>query len=64
MRTVELLEQHDPGELVGQGHRPQREAVIDADQRRRPEGAAHHKREVAPGAAALLQEGAEGEAVV
>src|SRR3954454_432836 len=27
--AVELLEQHDPGELVGQGHRPEREPVVD-----------------------------------
>lgn len=63
MRPVELLEQNHPGELVGQRHRPQRQPPIDPLQHGRPEGSADHERQIDARLAALLQEGAEGEAV-
>ena len=44
--AVELLEQHDAGELVGQRDRAEREAVVDASQLE-PERAADHEAEVA-----------------
>ena len=54
----ELLEQHDPRELVRQGQRAQREAVVDVVELQ-PERAADDEAEVAPGLAALLQEARE-----
>ena len=64
MRPVELLEQNHPRELMGQRHRAQRQTVVHPLQGRRAEGAADHERHVRPHPAALLQERAEGEAVV
>ncbi len=64
MCTVELLEQDDPRQLVGQRHRAQRKLRIHAPQRRRSERSADHEGEVNAGLAALVDEGAEGEAVV
>jgi Protein of unknown function (DUF3467) len=64
MRPVELLEQHDPRKLVREGHRPKREAMVHARKRRRAKGAADHEREIAPLDLALLDEAAEGVAVI
>ena len=56
--TVELLEQHDPGELVRERHRPERQphvAVLEVDAL----GPADDEHEVEAGLAALLQKAAE-----
>ena len=61
--AIELLEQDDPRELVGQRHRAKRQAVIGARELE-PVRAADHEREVASGGSALLDEGREGKAVI
>src|SRR5436190_2311090 len=62
MAAVELLEQHDAGELVGQRERAEREAVVDAVEleAQRP---ADDKADVTAGLAAGLQEAAEAQRV-
>ena len=62
MPAVELLEQDDPRELVGQRQRAEREAVVDVVelQAERP---ADDEADVATGLAALLEKAAEGERV-
>lgn len=62
VRPVELLEQHDPGELVGQRHRSQRDPLVGALELD-PERAADDEGEIAPGLAALRKETAEAPAV-
>src|SRR3954470_13214869 len=56
--AVELLEQHDARELVGQGHRPEREPVVDAVELE-AERAADDEPDVAALVAAALDPGAE-----
>jgi Protein of unknown function (DUF3467) len=63
MRPVELLEQDHPGELVRQRDRTQRQPVVHALQRRRPEGTADHESQIDPTLPALLQEPTESHAV-
>src|SRR4051794_1949435 len=58
VRAVELLEQHNAGELMGQRHRPERElhvAVLQGETAR----PAHDEAEIPARLAALLQEAAE-----
>ena len=55
MGAVELLEQHDPRELVRQRHRPEREPVVARVELACPNGAADHEADVAAALAALLQ---------
>src|SRR4051794_41794596 len=58
VRAVELLEQHDAGELVGQRHRPERQlhvAVLEVEAPR----SADHEAEVLSRLAPLLEEAAE-----
>ena len=64
MRPVQLLQQDHPRELVGQRPRAHRQAVVDPLQRRRSAGAPDDERDLRSLPAALLQEGAEGAAVV
>ncbi len=62
MAAEELLEQDDARELVGQGERPERQAVVgvrELEAERPPDDEA----DVAPGLPALLEEAAEGERV-
>ncbi len=63
MPAVDLLEQHDARELVGQRQAPEREPVIDGVERE-PVGPANDEADVAPALAALLEEAAERERVV
>jgi len=60
--TVELLEQDDAGELVREGQRAEREAVVDAVEveAQRP---ADDEAQVATALATILQEAGEGHAV-
>jgi len=56
--AIDLLEQHDPRELVGQRERAEREAVVDVVERESVR-TADDEAEVAPALAPLLQEAAE-----
>jgi hypothetical protein len=60
--AVQLLEQDDPRELVGQRQRPEREAVVDLVELQ-TERAADDEADVAAGLAAVFEEAAEGERV-
>ena len=60
---VDLLEQHDARELVGQRQAPEREAVVDGVERE-PVRAADDEADVTPALAPFLQEAAERERVV
>src|SRR5450432_3952067 len=61
--AVELLEQDDARELVGQGQRAEAEAVVDLLERR-AHRTADDETDVARCLAALLDEGGEAQAVV
>ena len=64
MRAVELLQQHYPRELVGQRHRPQRKAMVDAvEVGGHAEWPADHKAQVPAAAPTLLQPPAERDRV-
>ena len=60
--TVELLEQDDSGQLMGQRDRSEREPVVHVAQIEAVR-ASDHEAQVKPGLAALLQEAAEGDRV-
>ena len=62
MAAVELLEQDDAGELVGQRQRPEREAVVDLVELQ-AERTADDEAHVAAGLAALLEEARERQRV-
>ncbi len=62
MAAIELLEQDDARELVGQRQRPEREAVVDVVHLQ-AERATHDEADVAPRLAAILEEAAEGQRV-
>ncbi len=62
VRAVELLEEDDPGELMRQRHRPEREAMVDLGELE-PVWPADHEAQVAPGLAASLEKPAEGERI-
>ncbi len=62
MGAVELLEQDDPGQLVGQGQLAQREAVIDAMEVKAV-GTPDHEAQVLAALPALLQEAAQRDRV-
>ena len=55
--TIELLEHHDPGQLVREGHRAQRQAHVSVEVE--PARAPDDEAEVAAGLAALLEPAAE-----
>ena len=60
MAAVELFQQHYARELVGQRHRPERQAVVDGvEVGGHAERAADHKAQIPATAAALLQPAAE-----
>ena len=63
MATIELLEQDDLRELVGQRHRPEREPVVGALELE-AERAADDEAQVAAGLPALLEPAGEGDRVV
>ena len=63
MATVELLEQDDAGELVGERHRPERDPQVGVGQVQAL-GPAEHEADVQHTLAAILEEGAEADAVV
>jgi len=63
VRTVQLLEQHHPSELVGQRQRAEREAMLDRVELE-PERPADHEGQIATGGATLLEEPAEADAVI
>ena len=63
MGAVELLEQHHAGELVGQRHLAERQAMIDAGRGPSPNGPPITKHRSRPLLAALLEEAAERERV-
>ena len=62
MAAVELLEQHDARELVGQRQPSEREAVVDAGELE-AEVAADDEADVLAGLATLLEKAAEGQRV-
>lgn len=62
MAAVELLEQHDAGELVGQRQEPEREPVVDRVEVE-AERSADDEADVAPGLPAILEEAAERDRV-
>jgi hypothetical protein len=62
MAAIELLEQHDPRELVGQGQLAQRKPMVDLIDLE-PERSADHEAQVAAALAAVLEEGAEPQRV-
>jgi hypothetical protein len=57
--AVKLLEQDHARQLMGEGDRSERQAMVDSGQLRRPEGAADHEAEVLTALAALFEEAAE-----
>ena len=61
--AIDLLQQHDARELMGQRHRAERQAVSGSIELNSV-GATDHKAEIQAAGAALLKEAAEGDAVV
>jgi hypothetical protein len=62
VRAVELLEQNDPRELMGQRHPPERQAVLDGVELEAI-GAAYHEAQIAPALTPRLEKAAEGHRV-
>jgi hypothetical protein len=62
MRAVELLEQDDPGQLMGERQPTEREPVIDLIEVE-PERAANHEAQVPAASPALLEKATEGDRI-